>query len=126
MREKNQGNGKSNRKCSVDEFYDEITINCFALLGMTNLLEIERMTLYEYDLRLRAWERERAYRDYDLHLQAFLNALAQSTKTVGKKSVARYKTFKEFFDLEKRLGKKEENPQLKRFREIVMKKKKST
>lgn len=127
MRKENHGNGKSNkRSTSIDGFYDEIIITCLSLLGIKDMLTIERMTLREYDLRLRAWERERAYRDYDLHLQAFLNALAQSTKQVGKRTVPVYKTFKEFFDLEKRLGKKEENPQIERFKEYLIKKKKST
>ena len=125
MRKENQGNGKSNkRSASIDDFYDEIIITCLSLLGIKDMLSIERMTLREYDLRLRAWEKARIYRDYDIHLQAWCNALAQSTKQAGKKTIPVYKTFTQFFDLNKRLNEKpKENQQISRYKEFLMKKK---
>lgn len=93
---------------------------------MTDLVEIERMTIYEYDLRLRAWQKERIYRDYDIHLQAWCNAVAQSTKSSGKKVIPVYKTFKEFFNLEERLNNdktQDKNPQIERYKEFMRKKK---
>lgn len=37
-------------------------------------------------------------RQYNLHLQAYLNQAAKATKTVGKKERSIYPTFKDFYD----------------------------
>ena len=41
---------------SSAEAYENILINCFRYLEITDLSEIERMTLYEYEVRLLAFQ----------------------------------------------------------------------
>ena len=52
---------------------------------------------------MKAHELRKIDKEYDMHLQAWLNVQAQSTKEQGKKQVPVYKTFKEFFDYEARI-----------------------
>ena len=52
---------------------------------------------------MKAYNLARVDKEHDMHLQAWLNHAVKSTKTQGKKQVPVYKTFKDFFDYEKRL-----------------------
>jgi hypothetical protein len=71
-------------------------------LGMNDFAEIDRMTLYEYGLRMTAFRLRRADREYELHLQAWLNREIKAKKKSGKrKMVPVYGNFKQFFDYEK-------------------------
>lgn len=71
---------------------------------MTDFSDIERMTLYEYDIRMKAFRLQQIDREFDIHLQAWTNWNVQATKKQGKgKCVPVYKTFKQFFDYEQRV-----------------------
>lgn len=61
------------------------------------------MTLYEYEMQMRAYNLKRVDKEYDIHLQAWLNHAATATKEQGKKVVSVYKDFQDFFDYKKRL-----------------------
>ncbi|WP_270284706.1 hypothetical protein, partial [Enterococcus faecalis] len=82
------------------EAYENILINCFRYLEITDLSEIERMTLYEYEVRLLAFQLKRLDHERDLYLQSWLNNQIKATK--GKKSEPYYKEFNKFFNYEER------------------------
>ena len=71
---------------------------------MTDFAEMNCMTMYEYRIRAKAYKLKRVDREHDMHLQAWLNLTAQSTKKSGKKVISVYKNFKDFFDYDKALG----------------------
>ncbi|XOW24276.1 hypothetical protein QK911_06770 [Lactococcus lactis] len=70
-------------------------------LGIVNLRDIERMTISEYELRLKAYRLKRLDEQELIYQQAWANWQVQSTKQQGKKQVPVYSTFKKFFDKEK-------------------------
>ncbi|ARD99478.1 prophage protein [Lactococcus lactis subsp. lactis] len=70
-------------------------------LGIANLRDIERMTISEYELRLKAYRLKRLDEQEFIYQQAWANWQVQSTKQQGKKQVPVYSTFKKFFDKEK-------------------------
>lgn len=71
---------------------------------MNDFTEIYRMTLYEYDMRMQAMRLRQVDREYDLHLLAWESWNVQAMKPQGKnKRVPVFKTFKQFFDYDKRL-----------------------
>lgn len=63
--------------------------------------EAHAMTVFEYSLRMKAYSLKRVDKDRDIHLQAFMNQVAKSTKSKGKKQVPVYKDFKDLYDHEK-------------------------
>ena len=65
--------------------------------------DIEVLSLYEYQMRMKAYQLARVDKEYDMHLQAWLNHAVKATKEQGKKQVYVYKNFKDFFDYEKRI-----------------------
>lgn len=70
-------------------------------LNMTDFTEINRMTLYEFEMRMIASDLRRVDREYEIHLQAWANWNVQATKKSGKrKRVPVFRTFKQFFDYE--------------------------
>ena len=58
----------------------------------------------EYRLRMKAYQLSRVDREYELHLQAWLNQQAQATKRKGKKTVSAFGTFNDFFNYEERVN----------------------
>lgn len=62
------------------------------------------MLLSEYQLRMKAHQLSRVDREYELHLQAWLNQQAQATKNKGKKTVSVFSTFNDFFNYEERVN----------------------
>ena len=60
---------------------------------------------------MKAYQLNRIDREYDMHLQAWLGVQAGSTKESGKKTVPVFKSFKEFFDYEKRISEVRESRQ---------------
>lgn len=79
-------------------------MDCLRYLGMADFNEIDRMTLYEYGMRMKALRLRQIDREYEIHLQAWANHNVQATKRQGKdKAVPVFKTFKQFFDYEKRI-----------------------
>lgn len=67
------------------------------------MLEIRRMTLAEYYLRIDAYKLQRVDREYDIHLQAWVNNQAKAEKKKGKNTVPYFKSFDKFYDYEKRI-----------------------
>ena len=70
---------------------------------MRDFSEIDRMTLYEYEMRMTAFELQRVDREYEIHLQAWTNWNVRAMKKSGKKKrVPVFKKFRQFFDYQKR------------------------
>lgn len=62
------------------------------------------MTMYEYNMRMRAMRLRQVDREYDIHLLAWESWNVQAMKKQGKnKRVPVFKDFKQFFDYEERL-----------------------
>lgn len=66
--------------------------------------EIEVLTLQEYLLKFKAFQLQRIDKEYDMHLQAWINQQAGSVKSQGDKQVPVFKSFRDFFDYEKRIS----------------------
>lgn len=77
-------------------------LNSLRFLGMNDFAEIDRMTIHEYSLRMTAFRLRRADREYEIHLQAWLNREIKAKKKSGKrKMILVYENFRQFFDYEK-------------------------
>lgn len=71
---------------------------------MSDFPEIDKMTLYEYDMRMTAYHLQQVDREYEIHLQAWVNWNVQAMKSKGKnKRVPVFKDFKQFFNYEQRV-----------------------
>ena len=68
---------------------------------MNDFNEIERMTLYEYDIRMLACGLKRLDERNAIHEAAWANQRVKATEERGKKVYPVYKSYKEFFDFEK-------------------------
>lgn len=63
------------------------------------------MTFPEYELLMKAARLKQIDKEYELHLQAYLNLLVKAQKKAGKgKSRPVYRKFKQFYDYEKRIA----------------------
>lgn len=82
---------------------EEIIINAMRFFGYS-LHEAEEMTLREYSYMMHVFNLKRIDQERDLHMQAYLNHAVTSTKSIGKKQVPAYKTFKDFYDYEKEIN----------------------
>lgn len=69
-------------------------------LNIDNLLEIDRLTLAEYELRMTAHKLKKLDELESIHHQAWANNKIKATKLVGKKTVPIYDKFNKFFDKE--------------------------
>lgn len=70
-------------------------------MGINDLREIDRMTISEYELRLKVYRLKKLDEQEVLHQQAWANWQIQATKAQGKKEVPVYRKFQDFFDKEK-------------------------
>ncbi|MED4083868.1 hypothetical protein P4637_03190 [Halalkalibacterium halodurans] len=96
---------KGNEKqLTSEEVYEEILLNCFRYLDFDSLQDAETLTLREYKIRMKAYRLKRIDREYDMHLQAWLNHQVTATKESGKKQVPVFKKFKNFYDYEARVN----------------------
>jgi len=69
---------------------------------MSDFTEIDKMTLYEYEVRMKAFRLQQVDQQYEIHQQAWANWNVQAMKAQGKnKRVPVFKNFKQFFDYEK-------------------------
>lgn len=69
---------------------------------MDDFAEIDRMTIYQFEMRMKAFELRRVDREYEIHLQAWANWNVRAMKKSGKrKRVPVFKEFKQFFDHKK-------------------------
>ena len=69
---------------------------------MNDLREINRMTLAEYNMRIKAYRLRKLDRDREIAFSAWLNREINATKKRGKKIEYIYRDFNKFFDYEKR------------------------
>ena len=72
-------------------------LNAFAYLGFSNIRDIERMTLVEYELRMEAYQLKQVDRQNEIAQQAWMNQQVQAT-TGSKNPKPKFKTFDDFFD----------------------------
>ena len=63
--------------------------------------DIARMTIPEYEMRIKAYQYEELDKQRDLHYLAFLNQAVQSTTGKGKSQKMKYTSFDKFFDYDK-------------------------
>lgn len=76
-------------------------MNCFRYLDFKSFSEVDRLTIPEYELLMKAVKLKEIDTDYRNHLQAFLNFAVKAEKKVGKgKSKPVYRKFKQFYDYE--------------------------
>lgn len=62
---------------------------------------MDRLTIPEYNLLMKAHELKEIDKDYRCHLEAFLNFAVKAEKKAGKnKSKPVYRKFKQFYDYE--------------------------
>ncbi|WP_246521641.1 hypothetical protein [Ornithinibacillus massiliensis] len=83
------------------------------------------MSIYEYQMRMKAFNLGRIDKEYVMHQQAWLNHQVTLTKEQGKKQVPIYKRFEDFFDYKKRIKevehdeKREITPQIRKMAQIA-------
>ena len=81
-------------------------MNCFRYLDFKSFEEVNRLTIPEYTLLMKAVRLKQVDMDYRNHLQAFLNFSVKARKKSGKnKSKPVFSKFKQFFDYEKEVEK---------------------
>ena len=70
-------------------------------MGVKSFDDIDRMTIPEYEMRIKAYQYEELDKQRDLHYLAFLNQAVQSTTGKGKSQKMKYTSFDKFFDYDK-------------------------
>lgn len=76
-----------------------MALSCFRFLDFTSFDQVDRLTIPEYNLLMKAVRLRQVDLDYRNHLQAFLSFAVQAEKRVGKnKSRPVYRTFRKFYD----------------------------
>lgn len=79
-------------------------MNCFRFLGFKSFDEVDRLTIPEYELLMKAAELREADIDYRLHMQAFLNMQVQAKRKAGKgREKPVYPQFDKFYDRRKEI-----------------------
>lgn len=75
-------------------------------MKIQDLKEIDRLTIQEYELKMKAYQLSQLDRQYEIHMQAWATVMAGQTK----KGKPVFRTFEKFFDYKKAeqklLGKK--------------------
>lgn len=66
-------------------------------LNIENFNEIDRLTIPEYELRIKAYQLKRLDEQYNIHLQAWATVMAGQTR----KGKPVYRTFEKFFNYQK-------------------------
>lgn len=64
---------------------------------MKDLNEIDRLTIPEYELQIKAYQLRSLDQQYNIHLQAWVNVMAGQTR----KGKPLYRTFDKFFNYQK-------------------------
>ena len=92
---------------------------------MTNISDFDRMTLYEYNLRMTAAQLSWLDKEKMIHELAWANQQVQAQKKVGKHIVPVYRNFDEFFNYQKIedsiMGSSELSKQDKTFQHLLSK-----
>lgn len=78
-------------------------------LNFFHFKDIERMTIAEYELRMKAFRLQQVDEQYMIHSQAWANAMAQATK----KGKPIYTRFDKFFDYKKAIKRATEEVSVK-------------
>lgn len=91
------------------DIYTEIATDCVRYLDLT-IEQIDRLTIPEINLLMKAQQLKEVDRSRDRHLFAWLTVSAGATKKDGKPV---YKKFKDFFDYEKELKRLDKKPDSK-------------
>lgn len=79
-----------------------MALNCFRYLDFKSFAEVDRLTIPEYELLMKAIRLREIDNDYRNHLQAFLNFSVKAERKAGKnKTKPVYTKFTKFFDYEK-------------------------
>lgn len=120
MQESSSGTqGTSERSYTIEEFYNDTVVNCVRYLGITDIDKINRLTIPEYRLLLKGSQLRLEDIDERQHWQAFLNFKAQGTDEKGRPT---YRTFKSFYEEDKRARGKKPNRYMERLAEYYKKK----
>ena len=85
--------------------YQQIALDCFRYLDFKSFAEVDRLTIPEYELLMKAVRLKQVDMDYRNHLQAYLNFAVKAEKKSGKKSKPVYTKFKKFYDYEAEIKK---------------------
>ena len=86
--------------------YKEVALNCFRYLDFKSFSEVDRLTIPEYRLLMKAVNLRETDKTFRNHLQAFLNFKVQAKKNVGKnKQKPVYTRFTQFYDYDKEIDK---------------------
>lgn len=92
-------------------------MNCFRYLGYDKYEDLEEalykiniMRVSEYVFKMQIHNLKRVDKEYDMHLQAWLNARVQDTKEKGKKKELVYRKFTDFYDYEKNVSEVQGRP----------------
>lgn len=75
-------------------------MNCFRYFGITNIDDIDKMTLTEYKMRIKAHKYKMVDDEYLVHKQAWAGQQVKATKQVGKKQKPYFEKFGDFFNRE--------------------------
>lgn len=83
-----------------------MTVACLRYYGYVPLAEIDKMSIYDFSLLMKAAGIHEIDTMHHIHLQAFQNVRAKARKSAGRgKTRPVYTTYKKFFDYEKELKK---------------------
>ncbi len=108
---------------SFEKIYEDIAVTCFRFFGFRSLDEVDRLTLREYGLLVRAENLRQVDLDYRNHLQAWLNVAAKAEKKAGKfRTKLVYDVFEKFFNYDDALekaGKRKQKKQGSRFPKLA-------
>ena len=87
-----------------------MALDCFRYFGFISFDQVDRLTIYEYNILIEAENLKQVDRDYRNHLQAYLNFQATAKKNVGKtKQKPVFDKFIKFFDYDKAIKKVQGN-----------------
>jgi hypothetical protein len=86
---------------TVDQQFHEVQLNALRYFGMNDLLEVDRMTLSEYYLRLEAYQLKQVDEQRLIAMQSWLNQTVKAQTGSAKHPKPKYKRFDQFFDAEK-------------------------
>lgn len=95
--------GREEVEETFNEFYERVVMTCFRYLGFKSLDQVNNITPYEYRLLMKSKELQIVDKQYEIHLQAYLNMSAQARRRAGKKIKPVYTKFDKFFDYQKQL-----------------------
>lgn len=83
-------------------------MNCFRYFGFRSFEEVDRLTIPEYTLLIKAERLKQVDKDFRNHLQAFLNFAVRAEKKAGKnKTKPVYSNFGKFYDYRAEIAKAE-------------------